>query len=69
MGLCSGLVLTFVVSSLELELDFSQIAAGFLGCWAGSTLLGAIVGVACYLRCGGGGGRRSSNPNPNTLTP
>ena len=52
MGLCAGLVLTFVVSSLELELDFTQIAAGFISCWVVSTLLGAIAGVACFLRCG-----------------
>ena len=52
MGLSAGLVVTFVVSSLELEFDFSHIAVGFLGCWVLSTLLGAIAGVVCFLRCG-----------------
>ena len=42
MGLSVGVVLTFVVSSLELELDYAQVAAGFLGCIMGYMLAKAI---------------------------
>ena len=70
MGLSVGVVLTFVVSSLELELDYSQVAAGFLGCWAVTMLLGAIAAIVCFLRCGRRQPphQRRARPLPLTLT-
>ena len=70
MGLSVGVVLTFVVSSLELELDYSQLAAGFLGCWAVTMLLGAIAAIVCFLRCGRRQPphQRRARPLPLTLT-
>ena len=70
MGLSVGVVLTFVVSSLELELDYAQVAAGFLGCWAVTMLLGAIAAIFCFLRCGRRQPphQRRARPLPLTLT-
>ena len=51
MGLSFGVLVTYVMSSLQLELDYIQMFTVYVSCWLGTAALGAITAAACHRLC------------------